>query len=69
MTTYASYLPESQIITLRKDFPAFTDPEKLDGFINPEQFGVFFHEWIHFLHNISTINGFSIFLHAKHPVV
>ncbi|HBE5975174.1 TPA: hypothetical protein KMD88_002735, partial [Escherichia coli] len=56
-----SYLPESQIITLCKDFPAFTDPEKLDGFINPEQFGVFFHEWIHFLHNISTINGFSIF--------
>lgn len=61
MTTYASYLPESQIITLRKDFPAFADPEKLDGFINPEQFGVFFHEWVHFLHNISTINGFSIF--------
>ena len=61
MATIASYLPESQIITLSKDFPALTDPEKLSGFTNPLQFGVFFHEWIHFLHNISTINGFSVF--------
>lgn len=61
MATIASYLPESQIITLSKDFPALTDPEKLVGFTNPEQFGFFLHEWIHFLHNISTINGFSLF--------
>ncbi|WP_413740327.1 hypothetical protein ACL2XQ_09725 [Sodalis sp. RH14] len=61
MATIASYLPESQIITLSKDFPALSDPENLAGFTNPVQFGVFFHEWIHFLHNISTINGFSLF--------
>ncbi|HFV9294370.1 TPA: hypothetical protein ACIAIE_004245 [Serratia fonticola] len=61
MATIASYLQESQIITLSKDFPALTDPDNLVGFTNPEQFGFFFHEWIHFLHNISTINGFSLF--------
>jgi len=61
MATIASYLPESQIITLSKDFPALTDPDELAGFKNPVQFGVFFHEWIHFLHNISTINGLSLF--------
>lgn len=61
MATIASYLQESQIITLSKDFPALTDPDQLVGFTNPEQFGVFFHEWVHFLHNISTISGFSLF--------
>lgn len=61
MATIASYLPESQIITLSKDFPALTDPDDLVGFINPKQFGGFFHEWIHFFHNVSTISGFSLF--------
>lgn len=68
MTTYASYLPESQIITLRKDFPAFTDPEKLDGFINPEQFGVFFMSGFIFFIIFPQLMDF-LFLHAKHPVV
>lgn len=61
MAPIASYLPESQIITLSKDFPALSDPDELVGFTNPEQFAFFFHEWIHFLHNISTISGFSLF--------
>jgi len=61
MAAIATYLPESQIITLSKDFPALEDPQNPAGFTNPIQFSFFFHEWIHFLHNISTINGFSLF--------
>ncbi|CAI2041595.1 Uncharacterised protein [Serratia fonticola] len=61
MAPIASYLPESQIITLSKDFPALDDPNELKGFITPVQLGIFFHEWIHFLHNVSTFNGLSSF--------
>ncbi|MDD9578529.1 hypothetical protein PIG65_08335 [Enterobacter sp. FR 78] len=61
MAAIATYLPESQIITLTKDFPALEDPQNPIGFTNPTQFAFFFHEWIHFLHNISTIHGFSVF--------
>ncbi|WP_199251932.1 hypothetical protein [Aeromonas veronii] len=61
MCAMASYLPESQIITLSNDILAFHDPENPIGFTNPIQFGVFFHEWIHYLHNVSTISGLSLF--------
>lgn len=61
MAAIATYLPESQIITLSKNFPALEDPKNPVGFTNPIQFSFFFHEWIHFLHNISTINGLSLF--------
>lgn len=61
MAPIASYLPESQIITLSKYFPALDDPNALKGFNTPVQVGVFFHEWIHFLHNVSTLNGLASF--------
>lgn len=61
MTTAASYLAESQIITLSKDFLALADPDEQKGFVTATDLGVFFHEWVHFLHNISTINGLSTF--------
>ncbi len=61
MVAIASYLPESQIITLGKNFPAMENPEELAGFVTPAQLGFFFHEWIHLLHNISTISGLTLF--------
>lgn len=61
MAAIASYLPESQIITLSKDFPALENPDDLAGFSTPEQLGFFFHEWIHLLHNTSTISGLALF--------
>lgn len=57
MAPLATYLPESQVITLKKDIDCFQDPDNLKGFANPQSLSVFFHEWIHFLHNVSTING------------
>ncbi|MFM9757718.1 hypothetical protein ACKKBH_12440 [Aeromonas dhakensis] len=61
MAAIASYLPESQIITLSDSFPAFDNPDALNGFNTPVQLGFFFHEWIHFLHNVSTYHGLSSF--------
>lgn len=61
MVTIASYLPESQIITLSDNLLAFDNPDSLNGFNTSVQLGVFFHEWIHFLHNVSTFNGLSSF--------
>lgn len=57
MAPLATYLPESQIITLKKDMGCFQDPDNLEGFPNIQSLSVFFHEWIHFLHNVSTTNG------------
>ncbi|SUG70293.1 Uncharacterised protein [Salmonella enterica subsp. enterica] len=63
MAAIATYLPESQIITLTKDFPALEDPQNPIGFTNPTQFAFFFHEWIHFLHNIQLYMAFLFFVH------
>lgn len=64
--TAASYLPDSQVITLKPVFQAFCDPENVRGFHGASEIGFFFHEWIHFLHNVSTIHGFSIFANLIH---
>lgn len=61
MAAIATYLPESQIITLSENFSALDDPDNPIGFTTPEQLGFFFHEWIHLLHNISSISGLAIF--------
>lgn len=50
-----------QVITLKRDFPAFSDPENLVGFTTPEQIAMFTHEWVHYLHNISTLLGLTTF--------
>jgi len=62
----ASYLPDSQVITLKPEFAAFDDPANLRGIEGPDQIGFFFHEWIHYLHNVSTIQGLSAFANLVH---
>jgi len=64
----ASYLPDSQVITLKPEFDALadTDPVKRKGFEGPSQIGFFFHEWTHYLHNVSTIQGLSAFCNLIH---
>lgn len=59
--TAASYLPECQVITLREHFDAFADPNDTRGIQTPQELGFFFHEWLHYLHNISTVQGLSAF--------
>jgi len=57
----ASYLPDCQVIRLKWDFAAFADPGNIRGIVGPTEVGVFFHEWVHYLHNVSTILGLSAF--------
>ena len=57
----ASYLPECQVITLKPHLNAFCDPKNLRGFIGPSQISFFFHEWLHYLHNVSTLHGLTAF--------
>jgi len=57
----ASYLADCQVITLKWDFAAFADPSNVRGVDGPTEIGVFFHEWLHYLHNVSTVLGLSAF--------
>lgn len=59
--TAASYMPDLQVMTLRPEFEAFIDPNKPGGFSTPEQVAMFAHEWIHYLHNVSTVLGLTTF--------
>lgn len=58
-TTAASYKPDMQVMTLSELVPAFADPNDPRGFTTPEQVAIFTHEWIHYLHNLSTIVGMT----------
>jgi len=60
-TPAATYAPEMQLLTLKPDFEAFADPANPRGFESPEQVAIFFHEWIHYLHNVSTVHGLTTF--------
>lgn len=64
--TAASYLPDSQVITLKRDFAAFHDPKNIRGFRGADEIAFFFHEWIHYLHNVSTVQGLSAFANVVH---
>jgi hypothetical protein len=59
--TAASYLPDRMVIILKPEFDAYADIENPKGFTTPETLGFFFHEWTHYLHNVSTIQGISAF--------
>lgn len=58
-TSLGSYMPEMMVIKIKKVIDALSDPENPRGFDNPDDFAVFFHEWLHYLHNISTLLGVS----------
>lgn len=60
-TPAATYAPEMQLLTLKPEFEAFADPANPRGFETPEQVAIFFHEWIHYLHNVSTVHGLTTF--------
>lgn len=62
--TAASYTPDYQVIRLKSVFQPFADPENPQPFETPHQAGFFIHEWIHFLHNLSTLHGICAYSHA-----
>lgn len=63
-TTAANYLPDSMVITLKEHFDALADPDDPVGFETPERLGFLFHEWMHYLHNVSTLHGLTAFANA-----
>lgn len=60
----AAYLPDYQVIKFKSLFQPFADPEKLSGFETPQEAAFFIHEWLHFLHNISTYHGIAAYSHT-----
>lgn len=61
--TAASFLPDSLVIRLSKNITAFANSDDIEGF-TPSNIGLFFHEWVHYLHNVSTLHGLSSFENA-----
>ena len=59
----ASYSPDYQVIRFKSNFDVFSDPDNLRGFGTPHEVGFFVHEWIHFLHNVSTVHGICAYSH------
>ena len=57
----ASYLPDRQIITFSKEMLVFSGNMPNGKFQDPQEVSYFFHEWLHYLHNVSTIHGISAF--------
>jgi len=60
----ATYLPDYQVIKFKSLFQPFADPENLKGFETPQEVAFFIHEWLHFLHNISTYHGITAYSHS-----
>ena len=59
-----SYLPESMIIKIGPDLRLLDNQGKPVAFPTPETFGFFFHEYTHYLHNISTASGIAVFFNT-----
>lgn len=57
----ASYSPDRQIITFSEDMMVCPEGANSGLFQGPKIVSYFFHEWIHYLHNVSTIHGISAF--------
>lgn len=60
----ASYLPERMIIRIRPDIRLVDEQGNPLALPTAHAAGVFFHEYAHFLHNISTISGIAIFVNT-----
>lgn len=59
--TAATYLPESMIIGVGPDLQIFAPDQSAISFPTGMALGYFFHEYVHYLHNISTASGIAVF--------
>lgn len=57
----ASYAPDKQIITFSPAMLILPRNGKRGNFETPVQMSYFFHEWIHYLHSVSTVHGMSAY--------
>lgn len=60
----AKYLPESMLITIGPDLRILDDHGSVIPFPSAQAFAVFFHEYVHYLHNISTASGIAAFVNT-----
>ncbi len=60
----ASYLPESMLIKLNPELAPLWSIDKPEGFDQAVSSGIFFHEYLHYLHNISTLSGIVVFINT-----
>ncbi|MFL9977638.1 hypothetical protein [Paraburkholderia graminis] len=59
----ARYLPDRQLITFSTGMVILPKEKNgARGFANVRQISYFFHEWMHYLHNISTLHGVNAFV-------
>jgi hypothetical protein len=59
----ARYLPDRQLITFSTGMMIVPKEESGErGFADIRKISYFFHEWMHYLHNISTLHGISAFV-------
>src|ERR1035437_4632299 len=64
MTVLAGYLPQAMIIRMSAALPVYDHSGNVLQFPTPTAFGFFFHEYVHFLHNISTVSGIAAFINT-----
>ncbi len=61
-SSIASYLPDRYLITFSPAMAILSkEDQKSRGLTGVREISYFFHEWIHYLHNISTVHGVSSF--------
>lgn len=60
----AAYLPESMLIRIGPDLRILNAQGMPEPFPTAQAFGWFFHEYAHYLHNISTASGIAAFINT-----
>lgn len=64
MTVLAGYLPQAMIIRMSAALPVYDHSGNVLQFPTPAALGFFFHEYVHFLHNTSTVSGIAAFINT-----
>lgn len=63
-TTVASYLPESMMIRIGPELRLYSEQSAPEPLLTADALGYFFHEYAHYLHNISTASGITVFINT-----
>lgn len=61
MKVIPSYLADFMLIKLPPELSGMVDADTGFDFSSPVSTSLFLHEWAHYIHNISTLNGMYLF--------
>ncbi|GEM_PF-2853042 len=64
-TAAGAYMPNHFLLTLDADTPFITGPDD-NPVADPRLFHIFFHEYWHYLQNVTTVSGFKSFAFTQH---